>query len=118
MSAEWAGQKVDSAIKELDVTWHWRPKLSTGVVTSKANVWSRAARRKKQFGSPTAATDSMNADKAGQETDSDEDEEPVALAVKITSKDGEVELRWLQGHDHISFESFCGMLKRALTNGD
>lgn len=36
------------------------------------------------------------------------DAEPVKLLVNI---------RWLQGHDHVLFESFCGWLKRKLATG-
>jgi len=34
--------------------------------------------------------------------------------VKISCREEEVEVRWLQGRDQVLFTSFCGMLKRAL----
>ncbi|RMZ21018.1 hypothetical protein D0859_14970 [Hortaea werneckii] len=118
MSAEWAGSKVDATLKEIDVRWLWRAEIFTGVMETKGNVWSRAARRKKRFAGPTegggdADVRMKNGD--GAETDEEEDEEDVALAVKIVCKTEEVQLRWLKGNDYVLFTSFCGMMKRALT---
>ena len=110
MSAAWAGEKVDAALRELDVRWQWRASISTGVMQTKENVWSRAARRKKQFGAKEVSM-------ADPDAESD-DEEPVALAVKVVCKEEQVEIRWLRGLEHLLFESFCGMLKRALSNRD
>lgn len=115
----WSGKKVDETIKALDVRWQWRSAAHVGVMETRENVWSRAARRKKKFQSEKSEggpredeEDARMVDREG--TDSDDDD-PVALAVKITCKDEEVEVRWLRGHDHLIFTSFCGMLKRALT---
>jgi 23S rRNA (adenine1618-N6)-methyltransferase len=43
-------------------------------------------------------------------------EEPVEVSLRfdIDVKEGDMEVRWLQGIDSILFESFCGMLKRAM----
>lgn len=38
----------------------------------------------------------------------------VALEFDIEVKEGDMEVRWRQGKDNILFESFCGMLKRAM----
>ena len=38
----------------------------------------------------------------------------VALRFDIDVREGDMEVRWLQGKDNILFESFCGMLKRSM----
>lgn len=121
MSAAWAGEKVDATLKALDVRWHWRPLVAAGVMEAKENVWSRAARRKMKFGTSGSEAQAVrknvsmtNGDEGGE---SDEDD-PIAIAVKVTCKEEEVEVRWLRGMDHVLFSSFCGMLKRALTTRD
>ena len=53
-------------------------------------------------------------DNASTSSSSSEDEEPTALAVKITCSANRVDIRWLRGTDYTLWESFCGMLKRAL----
>ncbi|RMX75906.1 hypothetical protein D0869_11201 [Hortaea werneckii] len=116
MSAEWAGKKVDATLKELDVQWQWRAEIFTGVMQTKGNVWSRAARRKRKFAGPIEA--GQDADVRMKNEDgaaSDEEDEEVALAVKIVCKQEEVQLRWLKGNDYVLCTSFCGMMKRALT---
>jgi 23S rRNA (adenine1618-N6)-methyltransferase len=43
-----------------------------------------------------------------------EDPVEVSLRFNIDVREGDMEVRWLQGIDSILFESFCGMLKRAM----
>ncbi|EMC96392.1 hypothetical protein BAUCODRAFT_70727 [Baudoinia panamericana UAMH 10762] len=116
MSAQFAGDRVSGILQELDVRWQWREAIFTGVMKARENVWSRAARRKKKFQAERdigrGEVDAMQLD--GDEGDADDDEN-VALAVKIVCKLEVVEVRWLRGHDHVLFTSFCGMLKRGLT---
>ena len=101
------GQRVDEVVRGLDVRWVWKPLLAAGVMECKENVWSRSARRKKRFAG--------EGEKMEEGSDDEEDgEDEVALAVKVSCEDGKVEVRWLRGLDHVLFESFCGMLKRAL----
>jgi len=38
----------------------------------------------------------------------------IALGFDINVREGDMEVRWLQGKDNILFESFCGMLKRSM----
>ncbi|CZT19704.1 uncharacterized protein RCC_05556 [Ramularia collo-cygni] len=111
----WAGKKVDETIKGLDVKWQWRSGSHMGVMEARENVWSRAARRKKKFQGEKIDDQGSGESKDEMMVDESEEEEPVALAVKITCKNEEVDVRWLRGHDHVVFSSFCGMLKRALT---
>ena len=98
-------------MQKLDMQWRYKTELSEGVGFAKANVWSRAARRKREQASKTGADD----------IEEDEPEVP-ALAVKISMrlpKRGGITatVRWLQGRDSVLFESFCGMLKRQLSEG-
>lgn len=121
------GKRVDGVMRELDVRWRWREDLHTGVAFVKENVWSRSARRKRKFqqqqqeGAKKKAKGGNDDDggKKGGDDESDssseeEDGEPIALAVKIVCSQGQVNIRWLRGTDFTLWESFCGMLKRAL----
>lgn len=51
-----------------------------------------------------------------QQSETPKVEEPVQIALRfdIDVRDGDMEVRWLQGKDNILFESFCGMLKRSM----
>ena len=126
MSAKWAGDKVNRTIKVLDVRWMWREKEKTGVMVAKDNVWSRAARRKRHFGAAKGANNSgiedvemaNGLDNAVKDEEDSEEDEPVALAVKIRCQHEQVDVRWLRGMDNVVFVSFCGMLKQALTSRD
>ena len=91
-------------MQQLDMKWRYRSALAAGIGFAKANVWSRAARRKKKEASALM----------------DPDEDEPALGVKIHLKLSEEKqviatIRWLQGRHTVVFESFCGMLKRHLT---
>lgn len=110
MSAQWAGERADAMLKEIDVRWTWRADISAGVLQSKGNVWSRSARRKRE-----REGNEDEAAKKDSEVEGREDEEKdVALAVMITCRFEEVDVRWLQGRDHVLFQSFCGFLKRGI----
>ncbi|KAF4548194.1 RNA methyltransferase-like protein [Elsinoe fawcettii] len=94
--------RVDEVMLRLNLEWHWEDQ-DVGAGRANDNVWSRAARRKKK-------------------RSRDDDDEPavenasgtVALAFRITVSDTGLDVRWLQGRDSVLFESFCGMLKRAM----
>lgn len=119
MSAAWAGKKIDMTLSVLDGRWKWRPAIVTGVLEVSENVWSRAARRKKKFSTPAADTRTHRADvhmTGDVEPGASEADMSTALAVKVSCREEEVEIRWLRGTDHVLFTSFCGMLKRALTS--
>ncbi|KAK1060813.1 hypothetical protein LTR33_012830 [Friedmanniomyces endolithicus] len=111
-----AGGKVDELAKELDVKWRWRGEMGIGVMEARENVWSRAARRNRRFARAGKGKEPPKQE-AEEGESSEEDDNAVALAVKITCKEGEVELRWLRGSDYVLFESFCGLTKRALVGG-
>ncbi|KXS95410.1 hypothetical protein AC578_6778 [Pseudocercospora eumusae] len=103
------GEAVDEAITAYEgVKWVWRPLLDAGIMQCKEDMWSGKARRKRKQKEKLA---SLGKD-AGIEA---EDEEQVGLAVKVSCKDQEVEVRWLRGHDQVLFNSFCAVLRRTLT---
>lgn len=123
-SVEEIDERVNAILSELDLRWQWRAALHTGVAFARENVWSRSARRKRKFQQEAKEKlkelkDRDDDAKSDQEKDEDEssseeEEEPVALAVKITCSPYRVDIRWLRGTDFTLWESFCGMLKRAL----
>jgi 23S rRNA (adenine1618-N6)-methyltransferase len=142
-SIEELDEKVNSILTDLDLKWHWRADLHTGVAFARENVWSRSARRKrkfqqqqkenarieqpppsknlkKQIRSDGAANDDGEDDDDDESNESDSSSssssssEPIALAVKIICSEGQVNIRWLRGTDFTLWESFCGMLKRSL----
>lgn len=109
-------QQLNEMINVLDLGWQYRPSLATGVGFAKGNVWSRAARRKQQH----QTSDSLQSTAKDDAMDQDEDDPEPALVFKVhlTQRENlnvDVKLRWLQGTDSVLFESFCGMLKRQMT---
>jgi 23S rRNA (adenine1618-N6)-methyltransferase len=112
-SRETAAVEIDNIMCSLDLRWMWKQERWAGLAFANENVWSRAARRKKQRmgdgGLNTA--DSMEVD---QDEEEESDVDTVQLGVKITVVPESVEIRWLRGLDNVLFESFCGMLKRHL----
>jgi 23S rRNA (adenine1618-N6)-methyltransferase len=115
-SIEEIGEKVNAVLAELDLRWYWRAPIHTGVAFARENVWSRSARRKRKFQQQQRGEKEARGEGEddGSESSSSEDEEPVALAVKIVCGPERVDIRWLRGTDFTLWESFCGMMKRAL----
>jgi 23S rRNA (adenine1618-N6)-methyltransferase len=141
-SVEELDGKVNSVLTNLDLRWHWRADLHTGVAFARENVWSRSARRKRKFQlqqeekakaeqpppskkakksklddgteKVTNEDDDESNESDSSTSSSSEDDEPTALAVKIICTQNQVTIRWLRGTDFTLWESFCGMLKRAL----
>lgn len=100
------GSKVDEAMRGLaGVEWQWNTLHEAGAMQCQETVWSRAGRKKQQ---------KMEQKGGASRRESDSDT-PVALAVKIACKKGEVETHWLRGHDQVIFTSFCAFLRRTLT---
>lgn len=107
---------MNSLLEDLDLQWRYRPPLATGIGFAKGNVWSRAARRKQQ-------QKAVNVSETGKTKPDEDVGDEAAIGFKIrlqlSTQSGEtgsveVNVRWLQGHDSVLFESFCGMLKRQL----
>jgi 23S rRNA (adenine1618-N6)-methyltransferase len=104
--ATWSGRIVCDTMNGLDVVWHWRPLHHAGVVSCAKDVWSRSARRKRKFNDVEGKPSTVLQEQA---------EPLVALAVIIACRNEIVEVRWVRGQDRLIFESFCGKLKRVLT---
>ena len=103
---------MSETLLSLDVKFRYRPILATGLGFADGNVWSRAARRRKQ----QLRHDSKN--KAASDSEGDDSEPAFGFKVQLRSGEKgsvEVSVRWIQGRDSVLFESFCGMLKRELT---
>ncbi|KAG8625747.1 hypothetical protein KVT40_006148 [Elsinoe batatas] len=95
-------RRVEELMGELDLAWRWES-ADVGLGEARENVWSRAARRKRK-----RVEHSKAKDEGGEE-------QKAALAFKITVTEEGIDVRWLRGRDHVLFESFCGMLKRAMS---
>ncbi|KAI4868023.1 hypothetical protein F4820DRAFT_172294 [Hypoxylon rubiginosum] len=136
-STERLGRAVCEAVATLDlVSWSWDRTRSRGLGFADGNVWSRAYRRKKARGVHPITTTSGDGDKdnpassPGQKQQQQQQQrcEQCAFGFSVevrTSKDpGEtgkednvvavVVVRWLQGNDHVLFESFAGFLRNSL----
>ncbi|KAF2857548.1 hypothetical protein K470DRAFT_223161 [Piedraia hortae CBS 480.64] len=90
-----AARKLDEAMRGLGVEWKWEVEGKVGIVMAERNVWSRAARRRRDSREPPAPRE-------------------VLLACRIVLQGISVEVNWLKGNDDVLFLSFCGMLKRLL----
>lgn len=103
-------QTLDAELRALELQWHWRAKLSTGVGFALSNVWSRQARRQK-----AQQRDQMALDGHGIGDNVDE-RAAMGFKINVTEKGHETEVlvRWVKGTDAVLFESFRGMLKRKL----
>ena len=123
--------------------WRRRGEAKEGVGFAGGNVWSRAARRGRgrrgERGSGVGGNgeggggsvgngeeEEEDEEKTDDDDDDDDEEEEAALGFKIQIREveggaGEQEqervevlVRWLQGHESVLWESFCGWLKRKL----
>lgn len=111
-SVDSCAQSITETLASLGVKFRYRPILATGLGFANGNVWSRAARRRKQHLRRGSTND------AASDNESDDDEPVFGFKIQLRSiKKGGVEflMRWIQGSDSVLFESFCGMLKRQLT---
>lgn len=102
---------IDELLNDLDVLWSWNSQLSYGLCFAKENVWSRSARRKKK---KKPEVEGELARKHQDVSDDEEYKDDAQIGVKIVVADNEVVVEWLKGTDRVLFESFCGMLKRAI----
>lgn len=101
---------IDKVMTALDVQWTWQEDCMTGVSLAWKNVWSRSARRQRK------RRECVQKDEVTK-MDDEHKSSHVALAVRVSVKAHLVEICWLQGSDSVLWESFCGMLKRAVDAG-
>lgn len=118
------GRKIDAAIRNLeDIKWQWKPAQHVGLgIAQDGDCWSRRARRRKEKEKRQMNEDEGMKEDGDEDEDEDKEKEPAfAFKIKVgrSSMDGEKEMggvvmtvRWLQGQDHVLFESFCGWVKR------
>lgn len=111
LSRQESADHLNTTLRGLNLDWVWHADGWTGIAIAKENVWSRSARRKhKRHAELVDHAD----DGKDMKMEYDGANEHIALAVRILVRDGEMDVRWLRGEDYIVFESFCGMLKRAM----
>ena len=97
-----------SSFRYFHFTWHSKQSC---IGYAKEDVWSRKARRK--FAREQHDGDTVHDKKAL-------DNGNAALGFRIdlslqADRSVDVMVRWIKGADQVLFESFCGMLKRKLT---
>ncbi|KAI6087733.1 hypothetical protein F4821DRAFT_103611 [Hypoxylon rubiginosum] len=110
--SERLGQVVCDAMQALDlVSWSWDESRSRGLGFSDGNVWSRAYRRKK-------ARDAIDVQHSGADGRSPATQKPrekcafgFSVTIRTDKDNATAVLRWLQGNDHVLFESFAGFLR-------
>lgn len=104
---------ISKTLSALDLDLEFNAEEKTALGFAKENVWSRAARRKQARanagGSKGVEMEEMQggADENGEELES-------PLGFRVTASEGSVCTRWLEGMDSRLFESFAGMLNRAI----
>ncbi len=122
-----ASMKVNDVMKDLEeeaeveevLNWQWKAQHSMGLGMTKEDCWSRKARRKRMMVRQGNVDQEM---KENGHDNSGEDQEPklvFKINVRESLEEGKtrgvlVHVRWLQGHDSVLFESFCGWLKRKI----
>lgn len=135
MGVEEVGKRVNAEINGLELQWQWKPAGGVGLgVAEKGDCWSRKARRRMEQESRMKVVE--DEEMRDDDEEEEEDKEPELVfkiqvrRSQISEKGGDegkakakekggvvavaVMVRWLQGHDHVLFESFCGWLKRKL----
>lgn len=98
-----------SPLRYFHYTWYTKQSC---IGYAREDVWSRKARRK--FAREQHDSDSISHDEKAL------DVEMAALGFRIdlslqADHSVDVVVRWIKGSDQVLFESFCGMLKRKLT---
>ncbi|KAE9964481.1 hypothetical protein BLS_008286 [Venturia inaequalis] len=114
---------VDRTLSDLDLDWSYDPESLTGLGTTKGDVWSRAARRKRKMELQEMSTTESSANSAktaatmsSPMTSTDEAIPEMVFRVSISTAEDTVHLRWLKGVDSVLWDSFCGMMRRKLTD--
>ena len=118
IGVEEVGRRVNEAVGVLDLRWQWRQRLNVGMGVARRDVWSRKARRRRKAKEEGGSSNTNGDDGESEDEDDDQDEAEPALIFRISVRangtDGStvVSVRWMQGQDHVLFESFCGWLQR------
>lgn len=131
-TADGVSTRINEEVGKLDLKWRFQQSRRMGMLLSQpGDVWSRKARRKKQNlkqardqneDQEMKDCDDDQGDDDGSDDEDDDDEAEPGLVAKISVLGGaqknatvtRIQIRWLQGHEAVVFESFCGWLKRKL----
>ncbi|KAI9693265.1 MAG: hypothetical protein M1822_005261 [Bathelium mastoideum] len=81
---------------------------------ARENVWSRAARRKRARENAHSGSRDEEMKEVEKDQGESDEEEDVALGFKVEARKGSIDIRWLEGMESSLFESFVGMLHRAV----
>ncbi|KAL9062388.1 MAG: hypothetical protein Q9157_008960, partial [Trypethelium eluteriae] len=100
-TAEELWDTVGRALNPLDLRLEIDAERKTVLGFAEKNVWSRAARRKR-------------AREGDEDSSKEAQDEEVALGFRIKVNEGNLDIRWLEGMEEKLFESFMGMLQRAI----
>ncbi|KAK3399644.1 hypothetical protein B0T20DRAFT_166981 [Sordaria brevicollis] len=107
-------ERIKTTLGALELMlWVWNGETMRGLGRARANVWSRAWRRKREREMKEAAEGKTN-DAQEKSGDTKEDECKLGFEVVVeVGKDGEsrVLLLWREGHDQAVFESLWGYLQ-------
>lgn len=116
--------RINSTLDSLELTWNWNQSSCSGIGFSVGNVWSRQARRQRRFhreqrddGREQERTDDTGEHEGPKQEPLDADSAALVFRIAVVVPVGcptEVRVRWLAGEDSVLFESFCGMVKRAV----
>ncbi|EGO58579.1 hypothetical protein NEUTE1DRAFT_144835 [Neurospora tetrasperma FGSC 2508] len=110
-------ERVKQTVEGLELmSWEWSGERMRGVGRARANVWSRAWRRKREREMKAAEEGKKNEDSDGNGT---KEEEKCKLGFEVVievGKGGEskVLLLWREGHDQGLFESLWGYFQGKL----
>lgn len=111
---------VNSTLDTLSLDWSFDPKTSTGLGVARGNVWSRHARRKRKLQEMSAETPSSSNPVPNEKNVTDLSRSTAAMEpemiFRVSISDDLVSLRWLKGVDDVLWDSFCGMMRRKLTD--
>ncbi|KAF1992469.1 hypothetical protein K402DRAFT_443207 [Aulographum hederae CBS 113979] len=110
------GQKITAALSQLRLFWsgwqHQRGKMF-GVGFALENVWSRSARNR-QKKREIAGIEDGEEEVAALSTKEGRKRAVFGFRVDVREEEKEVVVRWLKGWDYVMFESFCGVVKKAV----
>lgn len=111
--AQGVGKKADALselIGGLDlISWQWDRELLRGAGRARANVWSRAWRRKRKREEMEGAIPG-----GAKPDDSEVCVFGFSVSIAVQRTKAAVECSWREGHDEPIFTSFCGFLKTRL----
>ncbi|KAA8571224.1 hypothetical protein EYC84_000557 [Monilinia fructicola] len=110
-------RSLHDTLSECMTLWTWDSKNFAGVGFCDQAVWSRKSRRGRENARIVSRASGSHVEVEDQKWPKD-----MAFGFKISleelegdSNGSKVIVRWLQGHNSVLFESFCGMMKRKLS---